>query len=44
MQEQSESLRQTFREFQGKQIRRDDVTILGFVPLVGGIDARARTV
>ncbi len=43
MQEQSESLRQTFSEFQGKQIRRDDVTVLGFVPLRGGIDARART-
>ena len=44
MQEQSESLRQTFKEFQGKQIRRDDVTVLGFVPLGGGgIDARART-
>lgn len=44
MQEQSESLRQTFTEFQDKQIRRDDVTVLGFVPLRGGIDARARTV
>jgi serine phosphatase RsbU (regulator of sigma subunit) len=44
MQDQSETLRQTFNEFQGKQIRRDDVTVLGFVPLRGGTDARSRTV
>ena len=35
MQEQSEFLRQKFNEFQGKQKRRDDVTVLGFVPLGG---------
>ena len=44
MQEQSEFLRQKFNEFQGKEKRRDDITVLGFVPLGGGIDARARTV
>jgi PAS domain S-box-containing protein len=44
MQEQSEYLRQKFNEFQGKEKRRDDITVLGFVPLGGGIDARARTV
>jgi PAS domain S-box-containing protein len=44
MQEQSVLLRQKFNEFQGKEKRRDDITVLGFVPLGGGIDARARTV
>jgi PAS domain S-box-containing protein len=44
MQEQSVFLRQKFNEFQGKEKRRDDITVLGFVPLGGGIDARARTV
>jgi hypothetical protein len=44
MQEQSEFLRQKFTEFQGKQKRRDDVTVLGFMPLGGYIDARPRTV
>jgi PAS domain S-box-containing protein len=44
MQEQSEFLHQKFNEFQGKEKRRDDITVLGFVPLGGGIDARARTV
>jgi len=44
MQEQSVFLRQKFNEFQGKEKRRDDITVLGFVPFGGGIDARARTV
>jgi PAS domain S-box-containing protein len=44
MQEQSVLLRQKFNEFQGKEKRRDDITVLGFVPFGGGIDARARTV
>ncbi|HWX32884.1 MAG TPA: SpoIIE family protein phosphatase, partial [Steroidobacteraceae bacterium] len=44
MQEQSVFLRQKFNEFLGKEKRRDDITVLGFVPLGGGIDARARTV
>jgi PAS domain S-box-containing protein len=44
MQEQSEFLRQKFNEFQGKEKRRDDITVLGFVPLGGGVDARARAV
>jgi PAS domain S-box-containing protein len=44
MQQQSEFLRQKFNEFQGKEKRRDDVTVLGFVPLGGGVDARARAV
>ena len=44
MQEQSVFLRQNFNEFQGKEKRRDDITVLGFVPLGGGTDARARTV
>jgi serine phosphatase RsbU (regulator of sigma subunit) len=44
MQQQSEFLRQKFNEFQGKEKRRDDITVLGFVPLGGDVDARARTV
>jgi PAS domain S-box-containing protein len=44
MQGQSEFLRQKFNEFQGKEKRRDDITVLGFVPLGGGVDARARAV
>ena len=44
MQEQSVFLRQKFNEFQGKEKRRDDITVLGFVPLGGGVDARARAV
>jgi PAS domain S-box-containing protein len=44
MEEQSVFLRQKFTEFQGKEKRRDDITVLGFVPLGGGTDARARTV
>ena len=44
MQEQSVLLRQKFNEFQGKEKRRDDITVLGFVPLGGGVDARARAV
>jgi len=40
MRDQVEFLRQKFSDFQGKQKRRDDVTVLGFVPLGGNIDAR----
>jgi serine phosphatase RsbU (regulator of sigma subunit) len=42
MQEQAESLRRSFKRYQGQQPRRDDLTVLGFVPLgEGGIHARA---
>ena len=45
MQKQAESLQQSFKKFQGQQLRRDDLTVLGFVPLEGGgIHARARAV
>ena len=44
MQEQSVFLRQKFNEFQGKEKRRDDITVLGFVPLGGGIDAHSRDI
>ena len=32
MSEQEESLRRAFAKYQGQQIRRDDLTVLGFVP------------
>jgi serine phosphatase RsbU (regulator of sigma subunit) len=32
MPEQAEALRQTLAAYQGEQVRRDDVTVLGFVP------------
>jgi PAS domain S-box-containing protein len=32
MSEQEESLRRTFAKYQGQQLRRDDLTVLGFVP------------
>jgi PAS domain S-box-containing protein len=32
MQEQEESLRRAFAKYQGQQLRRDDLTVLGFVP------------
>jgi serine phosphatase RsbU (regulator of sigma subunit) len=42
MQKQAESLQRSFKKFQGQQLRRDDLTVLGFVPLGGGgIHARA---
>jgi serine phosphatase RsbU (regulator of sigma subunit) len=42
MQKQAESLRRSFKKFQGQQLRRDDITVLGFVPLrEGGANARA---
>jgi PAS domain S-box-containing protein len=45
MQKQAESLQRSFTKFQGQQLRRDDLTVLGFVPLEGGgIHARARAV
>lgn len=45
MQKQAESLRRSFKKFQGQQLRRDDLTVLGFVPLgEGGTHARARAV
>jgi PAS domain S-box-containing protein len=45
MQKQAESLRRAFKKFQGEQLRRDDLTVLGFVPLAGGgSHARARVV
>jgi serine phosphatase RsbU (regulator of sigma subunit) len=45
MQKQAESLQRSFKKFQGQQLRRDDITVLGFVPLGGGgTHARARTV
>jgi serine phosphatase RsbU (regulator of sigma subunit) len=34
MAEQAEALRQTLQAYQGDQIRRDDVTVLGFEPIV----------
>jgi PAS domain S-box-containing protein len=36
MQKQAESLQRSFKKFQGQQLRRDDLTVLGFVPLGGG--------
>ncbi len=36
MQKQAESLKRTFAKYQGQQMRRDDLTVLGFVPLSGG--------
>jgi len=45
MQKQAESLRRSFKKYQGQQPRRDDLTVLGFVPLgEGGAHARARAV
>ena len=45
MQKQAESLQRSFKKFQGEQLRRDDLTVLGFVPLRGGgTHARARAV
>jgi serine phosphatase RsbU (regulator of sigma subunit) len=45
MQKQAESLQRSFKKFQGQQPRRDDLTVLGFVPLgEGGTHARARAV
>ena len=32
MHQQEESLRQAFEEYQGRQLRRDDLTVLGFIP------------
>jgi serine phosphatase RsbU (regulator of sigma subunit) len=32
MSEQEESLRRAFAKYQGQQLRRDDLTVLGFVP------------
>jgi len=32
MSEQAESLRKAFDKYQGEQIRRDDLTVLGFIP------------
>jgi PAS domain S-box-containing protein len=32
MREQEESLRRAFEKYQGQQLRRDDLTVLGFVP------------
>jgi len=44
MQKQAESLRRSFKKFQGQEPRRDDLTVLGFVPLgEGDTHARART-
>jgi PAS domain S-box-containing protein len=45
MNKQAESLLRSFKKFQGQQIRRDDLTVLGFVPLrEGGINARVRAI
>ena len=45
MQKQAESLQRSLKRFQGHQLRRDDLTVLGFVPVGGGgAHARARTV
>jgi PAS domain S-box-containing protein len=45
MQKQAESLRRSLKKFQGQQPRRDDLTVLGFMPLgKGGIHARTRAV
>jgi PAS domain-containing protein len=45
MQKQAESLQRSFKKFQGQQLRRDDLTVLGFVPLgEGGTHACARAV
>jgi serine phosphatase RsbU (regulator of sigma subunit) len=42
MRKQAESLKRSFKKFQGRQPRRDDLTVLGFVPLGrGGTHARA---
>jgi serine phosphatase RsbU (regulator of sigma subunit) len=35
MQHQAEALRDELAKYQGQQIRRDDPTVLGFVPLGG---------
>jgi hypothetical protein len=32
MREQEESLREAFESYQGEELRRDDLTILGFIP------------
>jgi hypothetical protein len=32
MREQEDSLRQALAKYQGQQIRRDDLTVLGFAP------------
>jgi PAS domain S-box-containing protein len=45
MQKQAEALQRSFKKFQGQQLRRDDLTVLGFVPLGrGSTHARTRTV
>jgi PAS domain S-box-containing protein len=45
MQKQAESLRRSLKKYQGQQPRRDDLTVLGFVPLgEGGTHARTRAV
>jgi serine phosphatase RsbU (regulator of sigma subunit) len=45
MQKQAESLQRSVKKFQGQQPRRDDLTVLGFVPFGGGgTHARARAV
>ena len=45
MQKQAESMQRSLRKFQGQQLRRDDLTVLGFMPLGGGgTHARARAV
>ena len=36
MQKQSDSLKRSLAQYQGKQMRRDDLTVLGFVPIGGG--------
>lgn len=35
MQSQAEAVRQELEKYQGEQLRRDDLTVLGFVPLAG---------
>ncbi len=35
MQIQAEAVREELAKYQGEQIRRDDLTVLGFVPLAG---------
>ena len=42
MEEQAEALKRSFETYQGEQLRRDDLTVLGFVPLGGG-DTHARS-
>ena len=45
MQKQAEALKRSFAKHQGQQLRRDDLTVMGFVPLgKGGAHARARAV